>query len=220
MPAHAQDNSLISSLVLVAGPSGAGKSTLMDQISAGTLSPGLASALPPGAKAWPHTDCKAYLRKKPPTHGLTGVPKTLDGLVCHYDIMRPISMSFGSFAADPGLSILNAAKDVVIVSILPPPERVAAQFKARAETMLAERQADRLRQLRYRLTGRKDVAIKAPQKKLLDLYNTPGWLDGWYEDWLSYVGQQCRDPSVRALSVDFALEGEGAAMVRKDSAKS
>lgn len=196
----------IASLVFVAGPSGAGKSTFMDELTAGTLPPAIASALPVGAAAWPHTDCKAYLRKKPPTHGLSGRPKPLQGLVCHYDIMRPISMGYDTFAADPGLVVLEAAERVVIVSLMPPPARVARQFEARAEAMLEARQADRLRQLRYRLTGRKDVAIKAPQKRLLDLYNTPGWLEGWYKDWLGFVTERCQRPETRALSIGLYTE--------------
>lgn len=180
---------MIKRLVIVAGPQAAGKSTFMRALAAGTLSPELVKHLPPGAGSWPQTSDKMFLNRSPETHSTDGAPKTLLGLVFHYNMMRLYQFGMASFAGDPALEVLGLAGEALIVSILPPPARVTRQFMERA---LEESQSSTLRMLRRRITRGSRYPLSERQERIVKYYGTPGRLEDLYRDWGAYI-EECRN---------------------------
>jgi len=159
------------------------------------------------ARLWPHTDGKSFLARKPPTHSLLRAMRPLPGLVLHYDIMRPYSLGYGRYEDDPALSILDDAEHIVVVSLLPPVERLVRQFLAREDDTRARKSARALTALRYKLLGRDAKALKRGQAALLTQYRTPGWIDGWYRRWLDYLTTvSARRPNVRSVASEGLAE--------------
>jgi hypothetical protein len=194
---------MIEQLLMVAGPSGSGKSFFMSAIAAGRLASDLRFQLPAEARSWPHADGKSFLACGPATHTRSGALKRQPGLVLHYDIMRPYSYGYGSYEADPALAIMKTSRQIVVVSLLPPVERLVRQFLARETTILERKSKRILRSLRHRLTGRDPTLLKEAQVRLLEHYQTPGWIEDYYRRWLTYLETLALEhPDVRAIALD------------------
>ena len=175
---------MIKQLIVVAGPQAAGKSTFMRALTSGALSEELKRHLPPEAGLWAQTSDKMFLNHSPETHSSGGAPKTLLGLVFHYNMMRLYQFGIESFAVDPALEILGVAGEVVIVSILPPPARLIQQFMERA---LQESQSSVLRMLRRRIARGTRFPLNKRQARIVDFYRTPGQLEHLYREWRAYI---------------------------------
>ena len=189
---------MIPHLILVAGPSGGGKSTFMKRLSAGDLSNEIVRTLTIEAVGWPQTDCKTFLRDKQ-----ANLWDDLQGVVCHYDIMRPFSLRFDGYADDPGLTVLDAAKKKTIVSILPRSEWLVEQFCRRAEAERSSKSANAWRRFLNRLQLRDANVLKPNHKRLLSHYRDADWLQQRYDEWLAHVSSLCcASADCEALRID------------------
>ena len=111
----------VERMLVVAGPTSAGKSTLIDRLQRGEL-PELAGALAldkPGE--WPMVGASQIQRLDEPR-----MPR----LIFHYDMLYPYLRSAKTHAREPSLRLLDAADEVVSLTIWTPPDTLLRQLEA------------------------------------------------------------------------------------------
>jgi hypothetical protein len=110
----------VKELVVVTGPTSSGKSTLISQLTRGEQ-PRLAEALGiEDPSRWPSAGSKEIKQ--------LGEPE-LDGLVFHYDFLRPYLRSAKTHDRDEALHLLDTAERVTFVTIWRPPEALRDQLQ-------------------------------------------------------------------------------------------
>jgi hypothetical protein len=171
-------------LLLIAGPSGGGKSTFIAMLLASRLPPEVRQLLPPGAERWPKTSADRSKR------GLRAVG-ALENVILHYDIAGPARRR-ESYAKDPVLAGLASARQVTVVEIRPPPDRLVNQFRSRSAAAEArwswwrKRWRRSVPQALLHVVGPL-LRNKVPSKPVL--YGQPGWLEECYARWDAFIGE-------------------------------
>jgi len=215
----------IRELVVVSGPTSSGKSTFLHNLQAGTLPGEVMERLPAGAKGWSQIGANALLSNLPPRtiDGGKLEQANLEGLVLHYDFLRPWSTGCHQYARDQALDLLACADNITVVTLTPDHERLVSQLisselggernpKARGrfgqivaskgrelvpqgleQLLLGVPGVDRLRE-RFRGGG-----ASSYYKNLLEKYETPGWLETWYDRWTAYLTENHPGASVHNM---------------------
>jgi len=168
-------------LLLIAGPSGSGKSTFIAMLFASRLPPEVRQLLPAGAERWPKTSADRSKR------GLRAV-SALENVILHYDIAGPARRR-ESYAKDPVLAGLASARQVTVVEIRPPPDRLVNQFRSRSAAAEARWSWWRKRWRRSVLQPLLRVAGPLRRKSKPVLYLEPGWLEACYARWDAFIGE-------------------------------
>jgi energy-coupling factor transporter ATP-binding protein EcfA2 len=168
-------------LLLIVGPSGSGKSTFIAMLLASRLPPDVRQLLPAGAERWPKTSADRSKR------GLRAV-SALENVILHYDIAGPARRR-ESYARDPVLAGLASARQVTVVEIRPPPDRLVNQFRSRSAAAEARWSWWRKRWRRSVLQPLLRVAGPLRRKSKPALYLEPGWLEACYARWDAFIGE-------------------------------
>jgi hypothetical protein len=142
----------IDTLTIIAGATSSGKSTLMERLCK--------DAALRQQFDLPHITVTASART------LRALPaRALDHVLFHYDLLRPFARPLRSYARDPALSLMRAAKRVNILTIMTPQQRLLAQLEEN------------------------ELAGKKPSARHLELfrrYQVPGFLDEWHRAWFAF----------------------------------
>jgi hypothetical protein len=196
-------------LLVVAGPSASGKSRFLSALAKGALPAEVAARLPCGAEAWPQTNGRRIQRGRLPRRTRGRGP--IEGLVLHYDILRPFRTAVSDYATDPALTMLRTAEAVMIIAMVAPNARLADQLAARPPR---QRMLDPLTAVWRRWLGARTSAIydKASEgerhRELVALYREADFLDSWWRRWGAYVRSAA--PGDRLKGV-VPVEAEGVA---------
>ena len=146
----------IRHLLVVAGPTSSGKSTLIDRLP---VDAALRSAMGLGDTNWViPADRHAPLPKGP-----------IDGLVLHYDLLRPHRRSMKTYSRDPRCDFLEVADNITVVTQMSPPEVLRRR-------LVASRKKAPWRSTR----------LSARHRELHERYGEPEFLQGWYERWFDF----------------------------------
>jgi hypothetical protein len=156
----------------------------MAMLAASRLPPEVRRLLPDGAERWPQTGTDRSRR------GLRSLMER-ERVVLHYDIAAPARRQ-ESYAQDPVLAGIASARQVTVVEVRPPPDRLVEQIQSRSEAREAQRgwssRAWRRSALRSFLQLRKRLRRKNfPSKPLL--YQQPGWVEACYGRWDAFTAQ-------------------------------
>jgi hypothetical protein len=146
----------IGHLIVIAGPRASGKSHFIRLLrSDETLRERLGVA-----RNAPALTAGAFLNLP--------VVGSIDQLVLHYDILRPLKIGFPSHELDPGTAVLRRSGSITFCTLRVPRERLSAQLEER---------------IARRKNPPKDL------RKLRSLYADEEWLDSWYARWHAFVQQ-------------------------------
>jgi hypothetical protein len=91
-----------------------------------------------------------------------------DQLIFHYDFLRPSRTSIHSFDRDPVLDLLQVAEKITIITLATPRSRL-------------------IEQLRKGEIEPKGGKVSERYIKLLKLYDTPQFLNDWYNAWIIFT---------------------------------
>lgn len=188
---------VIPELIVVAGPTSAGKSTLVAELQAG------GSATLAG-----------HVALSEPSRWLAVGASHLDdvsvdgaqGVILHYDLLRPYGRSTVTFRRDEALDLLGSARKVTVVTLLVSPSRLQQQLW---NSELAPGTTRRWTARRILATSVRAVAgfgagvlarlrrqprptdVHVPEQRrhshLHRMYARPGWLREQYERWFTYI---------------------------------
>jgi 2-polyprenyl-3-methyl-5-hydroxy-6-metoxy-1,4-benzoquinol methylase len=156
------DKRRIDELVVVAGPTSVGKSTLIDRLLTGRAAGAAATLGVDEGRAWVLTGPTGL-------HRLEGT--RFDGLLYHYDFVRPVFRSTKTHHRDETLEILDTAARLTFATLVAPPEILRERLlesEIRPKTVAG----------RYRGSAR--------YLKILKAYEDPPRLRRLYDRWLSY----------------------------------
>lgn len=200
-------------LILVAGPSGAGKSVFINQYREGRLAPALQRLLPDDAQRWPQLGANDCMKRG------VGIERVLPrdwqarGAIAHYDTAYIHRFGMSGYDADPIAPVFARAAQLIVVSILPAPAVLNAQFDTRLQAQRGKKSASHLFWRDH---------VRAPLEKLLqrlkgqdvratgELYRNEEWLKGSYEAWERYArGLVTAKPGSRLITLEPCTE-EGA----------
>jgi energy-coupling factor transporter ATP-binding protein EcfA2 len=221
-------------LLIVAGPHGSGKTTLLNQLAAGTLPPDLAAVFPAGAKEWVQTSGRKVYPS--PDGGRGQGASGGEGLILHYNIMRPQVGRAASYEADWVLGAIDRAGEVTVLTLRPPTALLIRRFAERtvveqSEAPLLTRARRRARYLVSALARRvlppgllEKLPVGTPDRDaaslggryayLMKMYAQPGWLEACYDRWETFLDALiARGCPVRKFEVEPA-ERNGARSFR------
>lgn len=203
----------IGHLIVVAGPTSSGKSTFMRKLSDGSLPHHIAAQLPASAGGWPQMGAARFIsgRYRDQTFDHQD---WLEGLVLHYDILRPYRSGTHSYQRDQALDLLMCAEKLTVVNLRPDNAQLCRQLMSGelAEmTQVKKRQsfARSLGDLAVWVTTRlprsvvsvargsraikrlyRPIAANRPSdyhRQLLTKYKQSGWVANWYARWSGYL---------------------------------
>lgn len=158
----------VDDIVVVAGPTAVGKTTLIDSVLEGREVPTREVLGIDPSRSWIMTG---------PTmlHRLEGT--RLDGLIFHYDFVRPVFRSTKTHDRDETLEILETAEQLTFATLIAPPEVLR-------ERLLKSEIQPMTRGGRYRGSAR--------FLKILRTYEDPARLRRMYDRWLAYCAGRGR----------------------------
>jgi len=110
----------------------------------------------------PALAARAVPRRRPTAH---------EALILHYDLLRLLHQAIPAYECDPGLSLLGSAARITFLTVRTSPDRLRAQLEQRAAA--PDRPPRR----------------QAFHRTLRALYEDDGFVRGWYERWLEFVGR-------------------------------
>ena len=201
----------LARLLVVAGPSGSGKSLFLRRLAAGKLPAEIVGALPAGAEHWPQTNGRRMVRRRLAALPAPAAEARLEGLVLHYDILRPFQTAIADYDADASLAVLGWADEVSVAMVTMPREDLAARLAARPpkRRRIGRTLARALHRVGVGTRGKRrrvyDPATEhARHRRLVALYATPGFLESWEARWNAYIaqalGDRLRIPVIRVES--------------------
>jgi mitochondrial fission protein ELM1 len=186
-------------LLIVAGPYGAGKSTLLEQFMAGALPHEITAALPSSARRWVQTSGRKIHSAKADAE-----TDAAEGLILHYNILRPSIRGFLDHESDPVLEILRVATDAIALTLRPPLPQLVRQFVARS--LIEQAQLPFVSRLwkwvvtclgaRGRATSQSIAEPPAARRltgryaRVYHLYQQPQRLDEHYDRWACFLQSQ------------------------------
>lgn len=189
----------IAHLVIVTGPTSSGKSTLLASIRAGELDEELKARLPAEASLWEEYQCKEY-------DGSVKLGESKEGLLLHYDFMRPYKKFHHGYEEDLASKLMDLAERVTVFVIKPEREKLIQQLR-RGELMGEKIESGRKSlYLRSALTRAlhvipapvrlfvKNVMIPGRRRSITDFnkilyfkYQETGWLEAWYDKFHGFL---------------------------------
>jgi SAM-dependent methyltransferase len=214
----------IRHLLIVAGPTSSGKSTFLDHLSAGGLPENVTAHLPNGVEQWPQVTANRLRLVRGDEMALE--KPVLDGLVLHYDILRPKTTGLGVYEGDQALDLISCAESLTVLTLRPSQDRLLKQL-VDAEVLEREKSVKISRRgLAHAMgrrvleggpavvgaalrilpgfRGRDEVGRAASRlmqaRRLSRDYCAPHWLDGWYDRWSGYVNAVA--PSANIINYD------------------
>ncbi len=217
----------IGHLLIVAGPTSSGKSSFLRALEEKRLNTALKEKLPVSAHDWPQLGASKLLNKEKTSQGDPLPDYYLEGLVLHYDLLRPYSTGTHSYERDQALDLLHCADQVTVVTIKPPREQLIRQLQ---ESELSVSSSARARGSRQRITPslKKLPSAKMLKKvakailrpfglfpaqksaghhhKLASYYQDEQWLKSWYDRWSNFVKTAKSDAVL--LTVEPAADQE------------
>jgi hypothetical protein len=119
----------VGHLIIVAGVSGAGKSTFLRQLAKMQLPDSIRAQLPPGAEKWLQLEFGAKLWL--PIILQLADKREIPGLVLHYDLTRE-RLLYGGYHRDNASSLLKTARNITVINLQLPLERLAMRLWARS----------------------------------------------------------------------------------------
>jgi SAM-dependent methyltransferase len=150
----------IGHLALVVGPTAVGKSTLLNRLIANS---GMRQELGLDGSDWLPLQAK----------DARSLPEgRQERVLLHYDFLRPSRSGIRSYDRDPVLRLLDVADRVTILTLMTPAVRLRAQ-------LLSGEVAKQDRTSRQRKRDR----------DLLKKYESPVFLQDWYEAWVEYCSR-------------------------------
>jgi hypothetical protein len=209
----------IAHLLVVAGPSGSGKSTFLKRLGEGQLPAEILQALPNGAPGWPQTNGRRMVQG--PLRPV-GNPPRIEGLVLHYDILRPFETALSDYREDRSLAVLGAAERIAVVVLRAPGGQLARQIVTRPPKRHATVHAA-LRNAWSRLRGRPSIYAGVGEDerhaKLADLYRRPGFIEEWYARWDAFLRGIAGERLESSIVVEPVLGGEHGIDFRRSGPK-
>ena len=191
----------IDHLVVVTGPTSSGKSTLQELIMDDKIHGEIRSVVPEDISSWTHLCHREYDGSLDTTK-----EKPVNGLVLHYDMMRPFKKFKDGYEDDVISELLESANKTTVLIIKPEREVLLEQLKS------GELDGSEVKSLPKGLSFRKFVSrtlqlipsgirnfIKKrifPNRKtavtdfnevLYFKYQEEGWLDTWYQNFDRYL---------------------------------
>jgi SAM-dependent methyltransferase len=146
----------VDHLVVVAGPTSSGKTTLLERLNKDAT---LRGKLGMGDIDWVI-----------PANQRTPLPVgSIDGLVHHYDILRPHRRSIKTYARDPRCDFFEVADKITVVTMMSPSDVLRRR-------MVASRNKAPWRSAR----------LSERHHELYERYGDPEFLQGWYEQWFAF----------------------------------
>jgi len=183
----------IRHLLVVSGPTASGKTRLLTRLRTGSLPDELRALLPEAAHCWPQMSARGLVRGRSATFNAARA-RDLDGLVLHYDILRPFRTGI-DLARDPALTLLTRAQQVTVLVLYPPREQLLRRYadRQRARAMRSGRHwrslvLDRL------IPGR-----RSKRDQLLSGYRSEDWVRARYAEWLTFLSDRHPSATVRAV---------------------
>ena len=211
----------IGHLVIVSGPTSSGKSTFIRLFKQGALPTAIAKKLPAGIAEWPRIGSSRLFKNPHITvDGKVLDAPQIDGLVLHYDILRPYARGTQDFNRDQPLDLIQCAKKVTVI-VLETELSVLKKQLFEGEIMNVnwhKKAVNRANSLLGRL-GQRPVGafmiklvekisrrriktrIKSRHEELLEHYSKPGWVSGWIARWKKYLHAQ--GDKVEVVSVQW-----------------
>ncbi len=146
----------VGHLVVVAGPTSSGKSTLLQRLS---------------------TD--AALRRRlgmedvdwviPANKSMPLPVGRIDGLVHHYDLLRPHGRSIKTYARDPRCDFFEVAASITVVTMMSPSDVLRRRLVASRKKALW-----------------RGTRLSERHRELYERYGEAGFLQDWYEQWFHF----------------------------------
>ncbi|MBP3193939.1 hypothetical protein [Natronogracilivirga saccharolytica] len=192
----------IGHLVIITGPTSSGKSTLLASMRNGELNEKLKSLLPAGAAAWEEYPCSAF-------DGSVKLDESKEGMVLHYDIMRPFKKFLDSYEDDLASGLMDLADNVTIVFIKPDRDVLLRQLQegefkgGKVETGKGAMYLRSLLTRSMRVIPSsvrqfvKNVLVPGQRKSITDFnkilyfrYQESGWLENWYDKFEAFIARK------------------------------
>jgi 2-polyprenyl-3-methyl-5-hydroxy-6-metoxy-1,4-benzoquinol methylase len=146
----------IRHLLVIAGPTSSGKSTLLDRLRS---DPSLRSDMGLGDTNWTiPTDNQEPLPTGP-----------IDGLVLHYDLLRPYNRSTKTYCRDPRCDFFEVADKITVLTLMSPREVLRRR-------LVTSRKKSPWRSRR----------LSARHRALHERYGDSGFLQEWYAQWFAF----------------------------------
>lgn len=93
----------------------------------------------------------------------------IDGLVLHYDLLRPHRRSMKTYSRDPRCDFFEVADKITVVTLMSPPEVLRRR-------LVASRKKAPWRSAR----------LSVRHRELYERYGEPEFLQGWYGRWFEF----------------------------------
>jgi hypothetical protein len=200
-------------LILVAGPSGAGKSVLINQYREGRLAPELQQLLPGDAQRWPQLGANDCMKRGVGIERVLPKDWRAPGAIAHYDTAYIHRFGLASYQDDPIAPVFERARNLVVVSILPAPHVLNAQFESRLSSLRGKKSASHLFWRDY-VRGPVERALNRLRGQNVratgELYRNAEWLKASYETWETYArGLVAMKPGSRLINLEPCADAEG-----------
>jgi len=197
---NSSEKTKIGHLVIITGPTSSGKSTLLATMKEGKLNEELTSLLPDNIASWEEYPCSEF-------DGSVDLEESKEGMVLHYDFMRPFKKLLDNYEVDLASKLMDLAENVTVVVIKPESDVLLKQLQQsefKGEKVKTGRSGLYLRSLltkalrvipssvrqylKNQLIPGKKTSITDFNKILYYKYQESGWLESWYgkfEDFLA-----------------------------------
>lgn len=206
----------IGHLVIVSGPTSSGKSTFIRHLKQGILPAAITKKLPQGIAEWPQIGSSRLFKNSHVTvDGKVLDTPNIDGLVLHYDILRPYARGTQEFNRDQTLDLIQCAAKVTVIVLktdisvlqrqLFEGEIKNANWKKKTTnnflSLVGRFREQRVGALTLKLVEliirrRIKTRTKSRHEELLEHYNKPGWVESWLVRWQEYLKRQGNKMSV------------------------
>ena len=192
----------IGHLVIITGPTSSGKSTLLASMRNGQLNEELKSLLPENVSSWEEYPCSAF-------DGSVNLDESKEGMVLHYDFMRPFKKFLDSYEDDLASKLMDLAEKVTVVVIKPDRDVLLKQMQQgefKGEKVKTGRRGLYLRSLLTRALRvipssvrqyAKNSLIPGQRTSVTDFnkilyfkYQESGWLENWYGKFQDFLARK------------------------------
>ena len=193
-------------ILLISGPSGAGKSAFIRHLEALSLPDEIKSLLPTGCHQWPSIEANDVLKGNRQLDEIIATSNNSPNIVFHYDIVMIHTRHLESYENDPVMALLSRCQKLTIVSILPKPAVLIAQFSRRLGAQRSKKS------IPSKLWA---YGFKKPMRYVLNLvrgkkhtpthllYQQNQWIEHCYQQWNRYTQSLLsQEPSSTMISLE------------------